>query len=218
MIKKNIKGISNLSKDRLLDELKKYVRSNILTKLSRDKFSSELFNNIFPEIKNIKSFSKLNDFGKLKIMEADFIFILSILIIDSSDNADYFIYKFNISKKDQKRLKSIDNFYKEKKSVKSFSERNLNRIFYYYGKESVIDILSYRLFFLKKTDKKLLDLIDHFQSKQLPMMPVNAKFLMQNFKIPEGKELGDKLKLIEKEWVNNDFNITDNQINKIIIN
>ena len=49
-------------------------------------------------------------------------------------------------------------------------------------------------------------------------MPVNAKFLMQNFKIPEGKELGDKLKLIEKEWVNNDFNITDNQINKIIIN
>ena len=36
------------------------------------------------------------------------------MIIDETDNADYFLYKFNISKKDQKRIKIIDNFYKEK--------------------------------------------------------------------------------------------------------
>ena len=112
LIKKNIVGISNLSKERLLDELKKLIKSNLLTKLSRDKFSIELFEIVFPQIKNIKIFSYPNEFTQKKIAEADFIFLLSVLIIDGSDNADYFIYKFNISKKDQKRLKIIDNFYK----------------------------------------------------------------------------------------------------------
>ena len=40
--------------------------------------------------------------------------LLSLLIIDQTDNADYFLYKFNISKKDQKRIKLLMNFYKEK--------------------------------------------------------------------------------------------------------
>ena len=36
------------------------------------------------------------------------------MVIDETDNADYFLYKFKLSKKDQKRIKIIDNFYKEK--------------------------------------------------------------------------------------------------------
>ena len=56
IIKKNLVGISFLSKDRLLEELKKYVKSHILTKLSKDKFSTEVFEIIFPEIKKIKLF------------------------------------------------------------------------------------------------------------------------------------------------------------------
>ena len=36
-------------------------------------------------------------------MKKDFIFLISLLIIDQTDNADYFLYKFNISKKDQKK-------------------------------------------------------------------------------------------------------------------
>ena len=97
LIKKNISGISNLSKERLMDELKKYLKSNLLTKLSRDKFSLEIFKIIFPEFKNIKIFSNPNKFAQIKIKEVDFIFLLSLLIIDNGDNLDYFIYKFNIS-------------------------------------------------------------------------------------------------------------------------
>ena len=37
------------------------------------------------------------------------------MIIDGTDNVDYFLYKFNISKKNQKRIKIIDNFSKKKK-------------------------------------------------------------------------------------------------------
>ena len=216
IIKKNIASISNLSKERLLDELKKYMKSNILTKLSKDKFSIELFEIIFSQVKNIKIFSTPNRFAQIKIQEADFIFLLSVLIVDGTDNADYFIYKFNISKKDQKRLKVIDNFYKEKITTKSFSEKNLNKIFYYKGKQSILDILSYKLFNSKKIDKKFLDFIDQFRSKVLPTMPIGAKDLMEKYEIPEGKNLGNKLKIIEEEWVNNNFQLTEKQINKII--
>ena len=216
LIKKNITGISNLSKERLLDELKKYVKSNVLIKLSKDKLSVELFEIIFPQIKKIKLFSNLNSFAKTKLQEANFIFILSLLIVDGSDNADYFIYKYNISKKDQRRLKIIDKFYSEKITAKSFSEKNLNKFFYFRGKQAVIDILSYRLFHLKKLDKKLLNFIDIFKSKILPTMPVGAKILMEKYNIPEGKNLGNKLKMIEEGWVNNNFKLSAKQINKIL--
>jgi len=216
LIKKNITGISNLSKERLLDELKKYVKSNVLIKLSKDQFSIELFEIIFPQIKKIKLFSNLNTFAKTKLQEANFIFILSLLIVDGSDNTDYFIYKFNISKKDQRRLKIIDKFYNEKISIKSFSEKNLNKFFYFHGKQAVIDILSYKLFYLKKLDKKLLNFINIFKSKVLPTMPVGAKILMEKYDIPEGKKLGNKLKMIEEEWVNNNFQLSTKQINKIV--
>ena len=150
------------------------------------------------------------------IQEADFVFLISLLIIDGSDNTDYFIYKFNISKKNQKRLKIIDKFYNEKFTATSFSEKNLNKFFYFHGKEAVIDILSYRLFSLKKVDKKLLNFINIFKSKVLPIMPVGAKLLMEKYDIQEGEILGKKLKIIEEEWVNNNFQLTEKQLNKII--
>ena len=215
-IKKNLVGISDLSKERLLDELKKYVKSKILTKLSKDQFSVELFEIIFPQIKNIKFFSNPNVFSIKMLQEADFIFLLSLLIIDGSDNADYFIYKFNISKKDQKRLKIIAKFYKDKITPKSLSEKNLNKFFYFNGKQAVIDVLSYRLFTLKKVNKKLIIFIDQFKSKVLPIMPVGAKVLMDRYGVSEGKDLGNKLKIIEEEWVNNNFHLSEKQIDKII--
>ncbi len=216
VIKKNLVGISSLSSDRLLDELKKYVKARILTKLSKDKFSIEVFKIIFPQIKKIKLFSNPNTFAKTKIQEANFIFLLSLLIIDGSDNADYFIYKFNISKKNQKRLKIIDNFYNEKITIRSFTEQNLNKFFYYHGKQAVIDILSYRLFTLKKVDEKLLNFIRIFESKNLPIMPINAKVLIEKYHIPKGITLGNKLKMIEEKWVNNNFQLSEKQINKLI--
>ncbi len=215
-IKKNIVGISSLSKERLLDELKKFFKPNILIKLSKDKLCLELFEIVFPQIKNLKYLTNLNSFAKKKIEESDFIFLLSTLIIDNTDNADYFLYKFNISKKNQKRLKIIDDFYKNKLSVKSFSEKNLNKIFYYKGKQALIDILSFKVFTSKKIDKKIIKFIKEFKIKDLPTMPVSANFLMDKYKIPEGKNLGIKLKNIEEEWVNNNFNLSEKEIDKIV--
>ena len=43
-------------------------------------------------------------------------------------------------------------------------------------------------------------------------MPVKADILMEKYKIPKGKILGDKLKLIEDEWVSNNFQISEKRI------
>ena len=39
---------------------------------------------------------------------------------------------------------------------------------------------------------------------------------MDKFNLKEGKELGQKLKELEIVWINNSFNITDKQIEKIV--
>ena len=49
-------------------------------------------------------------------------------------------------------------------------------------------------------------------------MPFGAKVLMEKYLIPEGITLGNKLKLIEEEWVNNNFQLSEKQITKIIEN
>ena len=49
-------------------------------------------------------------------------------------------------------------------------------------------------------------------------MPISAKILMLKFEIPEGKQLGLKLKLIEEEWVKNNFYISDQKLDNIIKN
>ena len=215
-IKKNIGGVSKLSSERLLDEFKKLTRSNAFLKIFNDKISLELIEIIFPQLKNLENFKKLNSYAIENLAKVDFIFLLSLLIVDGSDNTDYFLYKFNISKKDQKRLKSIDFFYKENVSIKNFNEKNFNKIFYYNGKQTVIDIINYKLFTSSKVEKKLLKLLETYKDKVIPTLPIDASTLMTKYNIAEGKILGDKLKLIEEIWVQNSFQISEKQIQKII--
>ena len=217
-LKINIGGVSKISKERLLDELKKITKLEKLEKLSKDKSSLELISLIFPELKNLNIFSKLSSIKKEILKKNDFIFLLSLMIIDGTDNADYFLYKFNMSKKNQKRIKIIDNFYKKKINSKTFTESNLNRIFYYNGIETFIDILNFKVIKSKNFDKKILELIKFYESKPIPKMPIDADLLMTKYKIPQGKMLGDKLKKIEEEWVNNGFEISNTKLETIVKN
>ena len=216
IIKRNIGGVSKLSSERLLDEFKKLTKSNAFLEIFKDNTCLELIKIIFPQLKNLDNFRKINSHAKDNLSKVDFIFLLSLMIVDGTDNADYFIYKFNLSKKDQKRLKSIDFFYKENVNVKYFNEKNFNKIFYYNGKQTVLDIINFKLFSSVKVEKKLLNLIEIYKNKILPTFPISAKTIMAKYNIPEGKILGNKLKLIEETWVQNSFQISEKQIQKII--
>ena len=217
-IKKNIGKIANLSKERILNELKKIIKLENLEKLINDKLSLELISLIFPELRNFNLFSNLKSFKKEILKDEDFIFILSLMIVDEKDNLDYFLYKFNLSKKDQNRLKIIDNFFKDKVAFKKMSENYLNNIFYFNGKQAVIDVINFKLIISKKFDNLLFEIKKQFLNKKTPVMPIGASLLMTKYGLKEGKQLGIKLKTIEKKWVDNDFKISDKQIDSIINN
>ena len=217
-IKRNLGGFSNISSERLLNEFQKLLRSKGFLRLTNDKQSLEIINLVFPQLKNISIFSKLNKFAKKSFDKADFIFLLSLMIIDGTDNVDYFIYKFNISKKDQKRLLFLDNFNSQKVTSQTFSEKSLNKIFYFNGREALMDIIYFKIFKSNKVNNKLIKLIDNFKNKQTPIMPIKADVLMEKYNIPEGKELGTRLKAIEEVWINNNFQISDKEVQKIASN
>ena len=218
IIKRNLTGFSKISSERLLDEFQKLVRSDGFFKLPKDKDCLEIINLLFPQLKNISIFGKLNNFSKKNFINVDFIFLLSLMIIDGSDNVDYFIFKFNLSKKDKKRLLFLNDFNSQKITSKTFSEKNLNKIFYFNGKKALMDIIYFKIFKSNKVDDKLIKIIKNFKDKDFPIMPLKANILMKKYNIPEGKELGIKLKMIEEIWVNNNFQISEKEVQKIVNN
>ena len=100
-------------------------------------------------------------------------------------------------------------------NIKSFTEKNFNKIFYYNGRQAVIDIINFKLFYSSKVENKLLKLLKIYENKTLPELKIGANILMSKYKIPAGKILGNKLKLIEETWVQNGFKISDKQVEKI---
>ena len=218
VIKKNINGISKVSSERLLDEFKKIFKSNGIKKLCENDFSLEVISFIFPQFKNLEVLKNLNNFGKSNLKNIDFCFLLSLLIINETDNSDYFFYKFNISKKYQKRILIIKDFFYTNKENKKINTQNLWKIFYKYGKESLKDILNYKLFISKKADKKIIDYLKFFDEKNIPIFPIKGEDLMKKFDIPQGKKVGENLKLVEDYWINNNFKISDKELEKIVKN
>ena len=73
----------------------------------------------------------------------------------------------------------------------------------------MIDLIDLELINSKKNNKKLIELKKYIEKKEKPIFPVKAKNIMEQFNIKEGRELGQKLKNLEKLWVNNSFNISD---------
>ena len=41
---------------------------------------------------------------------------------------------------------------------------------------------------------------------------------MEKYQVPEGSELGKKIKAIEEVWTNNNFHISEKEIQKIVSN
>ena len=216
IIKQNISGISKISSERLLSELKKIFNSNGILKLHSDKFSLEIIQIIFPQLKNINILKKLNRYVENHNFQKDFIFLIAILIIDDTDNCEYFLYKFKISNEDKKRIMFIKNFYSKSLEKNFFSEKNLWKVLYNDGKKSLMDLINFSILRSKKDDdKKLIKLKDFFNNQSPPIFPIKARELIGKYNLKEGRELGQKLRQIENLWIENDFKIQQKDIEKI---
>jgi len=218
VIKQNIGGIINLSKERLIDEFKKLILSNGFLNIYKDDFSQDLLLLIFPQLKNLNVFKKLNKYNKNILIKKDFIFLVALLIVDETDNAEYFLYKYNVSKETKKRISFLKDFFTKHIDQNTFSKNNLEKFFYYNGKSNLIDLIDFYLLKFNKNNKKIINLKSYFEKKKKPLFPIRAKDIMEKYNIKEGRELGEKLKKLETIWVENSFKIYDNEIEKILSN
>ena len=217
-IKQNISGVANLSKERLLDELNKIFKSRALFKLVKDNFSYEIISLIFPQLINLKILKKLEKKKEEILINKSFDFLLALLILDETDNADYFLYKFNLSNDAQNKIKFLKSNFKNLKEKDFFSKKNLEKIFYYNNKSSVIDLIDFELIKTNTKKNKLIELKNYFENKEKPVFPIKAKSIMEKFNLKEGRELGQKLKNLENIWVNNSFSISDKDIENTFSN
>ena len=212
VIKQNISEIVKLSKERLIDELKKLVISNSFIDISNDEFCKEIVSLIFPQVKNIDVFKKFKKNYKKEILKKDFIFLLSLLIIDDTDNSEFFLYKYNLSNEAKKRINFLKDIYDKSNDKNTFSKNNLEKIFYFQGKSYLFDVIDFQLFRSNKKNNQLIELKKHFEQLEKPHFPIKAKIIMEKYNLKEGKELGQKLKYLENLWVENSFNISEKEV------
>ena len=138
------------------------------------------------------------------------------MIIDETDNSEYFLYKFNISNEDKKRIRFLSHIFSKPLDKNTFSEKNLWKILYYNNSNFLNDLINFQIYRSQKINNKLLKLKEFFSNQLPPKFNVKAKSLMDKFNLKEGKELGQKLKELEIVWINSSFKITDKQIEKIV--
>ena len=216
IIKQNLSGLKQISKERQIQELKKIISMENFNKINSDKDSKEIFLLIFPELKHINKINKLDDLSSNILKKKSFAFILSLFLIDKTDDCDYFIYKYNLSNKEKSKINYLNSIFSEEPNKNFFSKDNLSKILLKNGKENLIDVLDYKILMTKKNKNYFIDLKKYFIELQIPVMPVKAEYLIEKFDLKEGKLLGSIIREIEEHWLNNNFKISNDKIEDIV--
>ena len=217
IIKKNIEGLGKISKERQFNELKKILKLDNFLKLFKNKTSCELFSLIFPQLKNFKKLSKLSKPQEKILKNKSLYFVISFLVIDETDNSDYFVYKYNLPNELKDKINFLKNNSLNKDSNKIFNKKDLQKIFYYEGKSSTIDLIDFNLLYFKQS-KKLSELKTYFEKLDKPEFPIKAQLLINDYGLKEGRELGQKLKNLEIKWIENNFNLSKKDMEKVLSN
>ena len=217
IIKKNIEGLGKISKERQFNELKKILKLDNFLKLFKNKTSCELFSLIFPQLKNFKKLSKLSKPQEKILKNKSLNFVISFLVTDETDNSDYFVYKYNLPNELKDKINFLKNNSLNKDSTKIFNKKYLQKIFYYEGKSSTIDLIDFNLLYFKQS-KKLSELKTYFEKLDKPEFPIKAQLLINDYGLKEGRELGQKLKNLEMKWIENNFNLSKKDMEKVLSN
>ena len=215
-IKRNLDGLVKISKERILDELFKMMKLNNFSKLFEDEFCRFIILSILPQLRNYNRIKILNKISYKIKKQIDKILLLSILIVDETDNCNFFLYKYQLSNEDKKRILFIKNSFKNYSKQYLYSKKNLLKLTYLSDKSSVIELLIFLIFVNPKKISNIENLIDYIKEKTIPEFPINAKFLKEEFNFLEGKQLGDALKKLEKQWIDDGFKIDKGNVKSLL--
>jgi len=204
-IKQNINGLNKISNERIFDELKKILSlKNVYSLFSRNQ-SKEIILNIFPQFKYHERLSRINNLdGKLR-NKYDKYLILALLIIDQSNNYEYFCYRYKTSNSIKKRFKNISKNFSDLENKKFYSEKNIKKLIYFSNKNDVEDLLLFSACINNKIEISIIEkLVDYVSTCEIPKFPISGDYL-KNHGYKTGENLGRKLKLLEEKWIANNF-------------
>ncbi len=216
VIKKNINGINKISNERIFNELKKILKTKNISFLFSNNNSKEIFLNIFPQLKyyeRLKTFNNLNHKIKEKY---DSDLILALLFIDETKDYEYFCHKYKTSNKIKSRFKNISENLEKIKNKKFYSKENIKKEIYRSNKMTTIDLLLFSLFVNKKFNASdIQNLLQYVDSCKIPKFPISGDYL-KSHGFETGKKLGNKLKLLEEKWIENNFHLDLELIKKTL--
>jgi hypothetical protein len=165
----------------------------------------------------LKYLNRLEKLNKVKkIININQFTLLLILLIDTTDNHEYFAYKYNISNNFKTRLNLFNKNLILFKKDNNFLRDDLMKNIYLYGKNHLIFLNT--LIFTDNSKITVNDFINinkRIINTKIPKFPINGKYLLQNG-MKEGSTLGRILKIIEDEWIVNGFKISKDRVKEII--
>ena len=213
-IKLNLDGIKNISKERIVNELNKIISLKNFKDINKNTELKNIFYLIFPELRYLERLKKLDLTKKLFKLNTDF--ILAFLLIDDSNNHEYFCHKYKTSNAFKKKLEVLSRYLKEYKLDKNFFKNNLKKNVYFLGKDNLKEFNTL-IFFIYKEIKynEYLKINQNIESITVPKFPYDGKYL-KNKGLVEGIKIGSILKEIEIQWVRNNYSLEEKDLTDLI--
>ena len=216
-IKKGLNGIRKISKERILDEFSKILSLKNFYELFNNEFSCSVILTIFPQLKHYDRFRAIQNIPNKIINRLNVPLILSILLIDNSDNCEFFLFKFKFSNRDKKKILFLLNKFKKINVKELLDEKKLVKLAYLGNAAEIIDLLVFLTFVSKEIDVNTVEKRISFLDKlRLPVFPITADYLKLKYNFSESRELGFALKKLEQSWIDNDFILDKNEIKNIL--
>ena len=217
-IKQNINGLNQISNERIFDELKKILRLKNVYRLFSHNTSKEIFLNIFPQFKYYERLKIIDSLDSKLRDKYDNYLILASLILDQTNNYEYFCHKYKMSNSIKNRFKYISINFENLGRKKFFSEENLKKLIYLTNKNSVGDLLLFSICADKEIKTISIEkLINYVSECEIPKFPISGDYL-KKYGYEAGEVLGKKLKSLEGKWIENNFIIEQKTVDKSLGN
>ena len=213
-IKQNLNGIKKISKERILIELLKILDLKNFININENSYLKEIFTLVFPELDNLKRLDRLKKICDHR--QINKYLLLAILLIDGKNSHEYFGHKYNTSNNIKDNLNLLARNLELLKENKNFFTKDLEKNIYLYEKNHLINLNI--LNFVINTKIKFEDfskILNKILKSKIHQFTFDGKYLMKNG-MKQGSLIGKVLKEIEKEWINNNFEISKERVKEII--
>ena len=213
-IKLNLDGIKKISKERILSELFKILRTKNFIKLNHNDDLKTIFKLIFPEFKNLEWLNRIETISNQYTLEKEN--LLALLLVDETNNHEYFSHKYNVSNELKENLNLIAKNFANMLKDKKFLKKNLTKNAYFFGKEHLKMLNTFYYCGNKQIkSKEYLDTLKKIEKLSIPKFLFDGNYLKEHG-MKEGILIGKTLKIIENEWINNEFKISNKRVLEII--